>query len=216
MAEAVAVVSIVANIIQLADFGTRVLRRLDEYQSSLTEIPEAFRHIKAELPVLLDALRQTKAVIDAGSLQDESKRALLPAVEGCNAQIKALDEVIEKSLPTSRDSWARRGRKALGSIRNDAKVEKITTIIRGYIQTLTYHAATSQPLAGNDSFMSHIASIDSKCLSAERTLPRPIPCSTVPFRRDNDFVSRDCLIEIHRICEIPAGRVGLVGLGGVG
>ena len=151
MAEALAVVGIVANIIQLVDFGSRVLKRLEEYQSKLGEIPEAFRHIKAELPILLDALRQTKAAIDAGSMQDETKNALLPAVEGCGVQIKALDDVIMKALPASGDSWARRGRKALGSLRYDAKVEKIITVIRGYIQTLTYHAAASlslRPLAG--------------------------------------------------------------------
>lgn len=152
MAEALAVVGIVANIIQLVDFGTRVLKRLDQYQSTLAEIPEAFRHIKAELPVLLDALRQTKDAINAGSLQEESKRALLPAIEGCGVQIKALDEVIEKALPASSDSWAKRGRKALRSLRYDAKVEKIIAVIRGYVQTLTYHAAaSSKPLSGNNS-----------------------------------------------------------------
>jgi len=151
MAEALAVVGIVANIIQLVDFGSRVLKRLEEYQSKLGEIPEAFRHIKAELPVLLDALRQTKAAIDAGSMQDETKRALLPAVEGCRVQIKSLDDVIIKALPASGESWARKGRKALRSLRYDAKVEKITAVVRGYIQTLTYHAAASsslRPLAG--------------------------------------------------------------------
>jgi N-terminal domain on NACHT_NTPase and P-loop NTPases len=151
MAEALAVVGIVANIIQLIDFGSRVLKRLEEYQSKLGEIPEAFRHIKTELPVLLDALRQTKAAIDTGSMQDETKKALLAAVEGCGVQIKSLDDVIVKALPTSGDSWARRSRKALGSLRYDAKVEKIIAVVRGYIQTLTYHAAASsslRPLAG--------------------------------------------------------------------
>jgi hypothetical protein len=143
MAEALAVVGIVANITQLVDFGAQVLKRFEEYQSTLTEIPEAFRHIKAELPVLLDALRQTKVAVDAGLLQDESKRALLPAVEGCRVQIKTLDELIEKALPALSDSWARRGRKAFQSLRYDAKVEKITAVIRGYVQTLAYHAAAS-------------------------------------------------------------------------
>ena len=149
MAEALAAVGIAANIIQLVDFGSRVLKRLEEYQSKREEIPEAFRHIKAELSVLLDALRQTKAAIDAGSMQDETKKALLVAVEECRVQIKSLDDVIVKALPESGDSWARRGRKALGSLRYDAKVEKITAVVRGYIQTLTYHAAASlRPLAG--------------------------------------------------------------------
>ena len=149
MAEALAVVGIVANVIQLVDFGSRVLKRLEEYQSKLGEIPETFRHIKAELPVLLDALQQTKEMIDAGSMQDKSKKALLPAVAGCAVQIKALDNLIAKALPVLGDSWTRRGRKALGSLRYDAKVEKITAVVRGYIQTLTYHAATSlRPVAG--------------------------------------------------------------------
>jgi len=131
--------------------GSRVLKRLEEYQSKLGEVPEAFRHIKAELPVLLDALQQTKAAINAGSMQDKTKKALLPAVEGCRVQIKFLDDMIVKALPVSGDSWAGRGRKALRSLRYDAKVEKITAVVRGYIQTLTYHhaaASTLRPLAG--------------------------------------------------------------------
>ena len=162
MAEALATIGIIANIIQLVDFGARVLKRLDQYQSTHAEIPEAFLHIESELPVLLDALRQTRATINAGSLQEESKRALLPVVEGCGVQINALDSVIKKALPAASDSWARRGRKALGSLRYDAKVEKITAVLRGYIQTLTYHATiSSKPLTDKDSFTSEGASIRS-------------------------------------------------------
>ncbi|KAF2464103.1 TPR-like protein [Lindgomyces ingoldianus] len=197
MAEALAVVGIVANIVQLVDFGSRVLKRLEEYQSSLAEIPEAFRHLKAELPMLLDALQQTKAGIDAGSMQDETKKALVPAVEGCGVQIKALNEVIAKALPASGDSWARRGGKAIGSLRYDAKVQKITAIIRGYIQTLTYHAAISlRPLAVPQS--------------------HPAPCSTTPFQRDPHFVDRSILAEIDFKNRQSTSRLALVGLGGVG
>ncbi|KAF2473618.1 TPR-like protein [Lindgomyces ingoldianus] len=198
MAEAVAVVGIVANIIQLVGFGSKVLKRLEEYQSRLGEIPEAFRHIKTELPVLLDALQETKASIEAGSMQDKSRIALLPAIKGCAEQIKALDDLTKKALPALGDSWARRSRKALGSLRYDAKVEKITAVVRGYIQTLTYHAATSlRPLA-------------------DRTLARPAPSSTVPFRRDPHFVDRHILSEIHSKSQQSAFRTALVGLGGVG
>ncbi|PSN58606.1 hypothetical protein BS50DRAFT_614816 [Corynespora cassiicola Philippines] len=49
-------------------------------------------------------------------------------------------------------------------------------------------------------------------------LPKPSssPSSTVPFRRDDDFVHRDSLDEVRRLCARPAGRAALVGLGGVG
>ena len=46
--------------------------------------------------------------------------------------------------------------------------------------------------------------------------PKPTPSSTVKFRRDDDFVTRDSLDKIEQICARPAGRAALVGLGGVG
>jgi hypothetical protein len=45
---------------------------------------------------------------------------------------------------------------------------------------------------------------------------RPTPSSTVPFRRDPDFVKRDILSDIQSKCSQPAARAALVGLGGVG
>ncbi|KAF2183993.1 TPR-like protein [Zopfia rhizophila CBS 207.26] len=202
MVEALAAVSIVANIIQIVDFGSRIVKRLEEYQSKLGETPEAFRHIKAELPALLDALQQTKAAIDTGSIRDETKNALLPAVEGCGVQIKALDDVIAKVLPASDDSWARRSRKVFRSLRHDAKVKKIIVVVRGYIQTLTYHAAASSSLF--------------KKPLADRTLPRPTPSSTVPFRRDPHFIDHKICTEIECKSQQHVSRLALVGLGGVG
>src|ERR1700712_2367622 len=104
MAEALAVVGVVASIVQLVDFSSKVLVRLDEFQSSLGEIPKSFRHIKAELPVLRDTLQQTKDAIDAGFVRDETKIALTPAIEGCMEQIRSLDGILTKTLPTANDS----------------------------------------------------------------------------------------------------------------
>ncbi len=43
------------------------------------------------------------------------------------------------------------------------------------------------------------------------------PTSTVPFRRDLDFIVRGNLLDqIDRKCSAPASRVALVGLGGIG
>ena len=45
---------------------------------------------------------------------------------------------------------------------------------------------------------------------------RQTTSSTVPFRRDPDFVYRETLSKIQLACSQPASRVALVGLGGVG
>ncbi|KAF2175506.1 TPR-like protein [Zopfia rhizophila CBS 207.26] len=56
---------------------------------------------------------------------------------------------------------------------------------------------------------------DKECVQHLR-LTKPSLSSTVPFRRDGDFISRESLTTIHQICARPVTRAALVGLGGVG
>ena len=154
MAEALAAVGVVASIIQLVDFGTKVLRRLNEFHSSLEKVPKSLRNITVELPLLLDTLDQTKRAIESGSIEDKTQKALQPAIDGCRDQIGLLQTILTKLLPTSSDSWNKRHKKAVLSLIQEAKVDEITTTLRNYIQILTYyHAAASsrlEPLKGTD------------------------------------------------------------------
>ncbi|KFY39482.1 hypothetical protein V494_03965 [Pseudogymnoascus sp. VKM F-4513 (FW-928)] len=147
MADPLTAIGIVANIIQLVDFSTKVLERLNDFQSSLGEVPKVFRHIKVELPVLQETLKQTVDKINHGAIEDSTRAALLPAVQGCTNQIEELDSLLAKALPVAGDSRFTKTTKALWSIKQDSKVESITKTLRGYIATLTfYHAAMSSTL----------------------------------------------------------------------
>ncbi|KAJ5820469.1 Tetratricopeptide-like helical [Penicillium riverlandense] len=54
-------------------------------------------------------------------------------------------------------------------------------------------------------------------LPPERPETPPNPLSTVPFRRDPDFVDRGTLLDqIHTKSSVPGSRIALLGLGGVG
>lgn len=147
MADPPTVVGIVANIVDLVEFSTKVLARLNDFQSNLEEIPKAFRHIKAELPVLQETLKETIDKLGHGAIEDSTKAALLPAVQGCKIQIEALDGLLAETLPVAGDFRFKKTTKALWSITHDGKVESITITLRGYIATLTfYHAAASSTL----------------------------------------------------------------------
>jgi len=147
MAEALAIVGIVANIAQLVELGSKVLNRLNDFHSSLEEAPETFRHIKDQLPLLLNTLGETQKAVDAGHVTKETQEALLPVVQGCRSQVKLLDDVLEKTLPATGDSSWQRSRKAFSSVRQERKVEQITADLGKYIQMLTnYHATTSSTL----------------------------------------------------------------------
>jgi hypothetical protein len=147
MAEALAVVGVVASIVQLVDYGSKVLRRLNDFQSSLGEIPKTFKHVKDELPILLETLKQTKDAVEKGSIKEETKKALLLVVNRCQTQITLLDDLISSLLPQEGDSWRKKTGKAILSLRQDAKVTKITATLRTHIQTLTnYQVAASSTL----------------------------------------------------------------------
>ena len=147
MAEALAVVGVVSCIIDLVDFGSKVLHRLNDFQSSCGEIPETFKQVKKELPILLATLDHTKVAVEKGSIKEETKKALLLVVDGCQTQITLLDNLIARSLPREEDSWRKKAGKAFFSLRQDAKVTKITAILRTHIQSLTnYHVTASSTL----------------------------------------------------------------------
>ncbi len=46
MAEAVAVIGLVSAIVQLVGFGSKIVNRLDEFQSNVDQVPQTFRDIK--------------------------------------------------------------------------------------------------------------------------------------------------------------------------
>ena len=144
MAETLAVVGVVASIVQLVNFGSKVLRRLNDFQSNVREIPKPFKHVKDELPILLETLRQTKGAVEQGSISEDTKEAILLVVNGCQTQITLLDGIISRSLPQEGDSWGRKTGKAILSLRQDAKVAKISAMLRTHIQSLTnYRVAAS-------------------------------------------------------------------------
>ncbi|PVH91840.1 ankyrin [Periconia macrospinosa] len=147
MAEALAVVGVVTSIVQLVDFSTRVVSRLDEFYSVAKEVPKSFRHVKTELPLLTTTLEQLKAAIDTTPVADSSKKALLPVIAGCTEQVEQLDIILKKTIPETNDSWGRKGKKAVASLHHDAKVESITKALRNYVGILTfYYAAASSTL----------------------------------------------------------------------
>jgi hypothetical protein len=130
MAEALAVLGIIANIVQLIDFGSKVAHRL-----------KGFKPVEADLQILLDSLEQAKVAVKEGSIRAEEKHALVPVINDCRKQIELLNDVIERTSPLPGDSWITKTGKGIFRLRQDAKVVKIRAILHGHIQTLTYYQA---------------------------------------------------------------------------
>jgi len=143
MAEGLAVVGIVSSIVQLVDFASKVLARLQSFQSGTTETPQAFGHFKAELPVLVQVLHNIETSINKGHFPPKSAVAIAPAVQGCQQCILKLDAILEKTLPKQTDSRTKKVLKSIGSVFKDEKIDGIRQSLHGYVWTLTFYFAAS-------------------------------------------------------------------------
>jgi N-terminal domain on NACHT_NTPase and P-loop NTPases len=148
MAEVIAAVAIVSSIVQLVDFGCKVISRLTEFQSSQKDNPKTFGQIETELPLLLHTLNETKEAIDAELVKQGTVKVLLPVIEGCREQVESLDAILMRILPAKGDSRAKRSLKAVSSsFFQEDKVDRISSSLQKYVQFLTlYFAAASSTL----------------------------------------------------------------------
>lgn len=195
MAEALAIIGLASAIVQFVDFSAKIVDRLQDFHSSVNAVPKAFRDVKVELPLLLDTLKRTQEQVESGAISRETQEALLPVVEGCRSQVELLDSTLVKTLPKPGDSSWRRGMMAFSSVGQEKKVEQITSTLRKYVQTLTYHQATG----------------------ARTLVIRPSkPCFIMPFDRDQSFVGREDVLQEIEIRFQNQRRVALAGIGGVG
>jgi hypothetical protein len=195
MAEALAVIGLVSAIVQFVEFSSKVIERLNEFQSGIDEVPQTFRDLKIQLPLLRETLKKTKTHAEAGFVDTDIQTAVLNVVKGCQEQVELLDSILVKTLPVTGDSRIRRGAKAFSSVGQEKDVQKIVARIQQY-QVSLIHYQTSP---------------------VTQALPtKSKPLFAVPFAQDPSFIGRQSLIDdidkhfkIHR-------RVALAGLGGVG
>ncbi|KAG8530287.1 uncharacterized protein KY384_004789 [Bacidia gigantensis] len=201
MAEALAVIGLVANITQFIDLGTKIARRMDEMRLNNDEAPRVFRTIRGQVPLLVDTLQRLKERSEKGDLSLETEKALMPVIDGCLSELDSVDKLIEKIVPVAGDSSWRRNFKALSSVATEKKVQNIISSLRDYIQNLTLYQTVQTANSQMASFR-------------ENTKSDPI--FMVPFERDSKYVDRSDITAQLDAKLRSNRRAGLAGLGGVG
>lgn len=195
MAEVVAAISFVSAIVSLTEIGWRLIERMRAFQSETHEIPEAFRHLNAQLPITLDSLKRTEAMAKTGEVETATQEALIPALDGCTEQLQLLDTLLHHYLPVKEDSTWEKKKKAWKSVSKDKETNRIVTELDRYIAILTFH---------NTSGITKVA---------RKLLPR---CTRIPAGRDLSFIDRpEIFAELN--LSFQSNRVAaLEGIGGVG
>lgn len=204
MAEAIAALGLAPSIIQVIDSGNRVIVCLKDFRSSIVEAPKAFRDVLVQLPLILDSLGQTRLEVESEAIDRPTQDALLPVVQGCHTQIMELHKVLAKVMPKRTDSSLLRSKKAIQSVAYEKTIKEISSTLRNYVQTLTFHQATGQKPSLNKVLPTYIPS------------QAPKPYFGVPFDRDRRFIGRAGILRQVEDAVKDHRNVALAGIGGVG
>lgn len=207
--EALFVLGIIANIIQVVDFSNKAIERVRESRHNLHNIPKAFRDVQTTLPLLANTLSKTKSQIEAGGIDEETCKALQPVLQDCQSRIQDLNDIFDKLLPIAGSSRVIRGWNAISSLGQDKKVEELVRLIWRHIPLLTYHCVAAPSFTINTAFATTRSSL------AQRQDTHFL----VPIQWAEDFTGREAQLKLlnSKLCHTGKhARVALVGLGGIG
>ena len=169
MAEALAIIGLVAAIADLVGLGKKVIGRLNEFDSARKEVPESFRAIATQLPLYLDTLQLMKAQAEKGDISSKSAQALEIVVSTSIDLTKKLENILAQALPPGNATTFEKRLAALKSLGKDKKVSECRDKLESNINLLvffqtTHHSEKSQqilsalsqlnvtPAAGTSSF----------------------------------------------------------------
>ncbi|KFZ12799.1 hypothetical protein V502_06903 [Pseudogymnoascus sp. VKM F-4520 (FW-2644)] len=205
MAEALAIIGLVSNAIQLTEVCIKVCNRAREYASNSTELPKAFRGLQSCLPLIKNSLEEIRTRVKLKQINDATCKALVPVIEGCEAHMRDLQSIFEKVLPNNNDSKLGSAIKVMLSLGFDRDVKTLEKEISRDIGMLTLHYATDGAI---------------KATSLKELMSSSTEAAfLVHYARNQHFIGRQAQIEeLHsRLKDHNShNRAVLVGLGGIG
>lgn len=191
---------------QLTELGIKITKRVNDFNSAARadNPPRAFKQILEVLPLIISGLKRLEADISTDHVNERDEKAVGVAVQGCLSEIKDLDNILDKVLPSAGASTPEKYFKAFKSLKYEGRIKEIMRTIGHYTETLTFHKA---------SYNSHGANLE-KLPSHQKAF------WIVPFDRNALFVGRDDIFEkIESQLKVNKGtqpKAALYGLGGIG
>ena len=208
MLDPITIVSLVATIGTLIDYGNKLVSRIIEYQGSDQNCPQPFNGLRVNIRLILKTLKHisddaqmTLKHIDNdaqnGQVDDETYGELEGVIENCRNEIETLNKIMDEIEPSPGDSVKRRIYKAAQSVRQEKKINKHDRQLKKHLDVLGLYTAAQSSRS-----------------RAIRGTAKTV--FSVPFERDPYYVERpEVMQQMDQILQTQ-NRVVLAGIGGVG
>jgi hypothetical protein len=130
MAEAVPFVAVISSIVQLIDFTSKVVVRLNSILSRVKESPKSLSYLKYELPMLLTILQQIHHAIKEDRLPPRCGMAFPPTIDSYKRLIEEVETTPFKTLLTQIDGKTKAVIISIGSIWNEREIKGMIASLR--------------------------------------------------------------------------------------
>jgi N-terminal domain on NACHT_NTPase and P-loop NTPases/NB-ARC domain len=218
MAEAVAIVSLVASIGSLIDLSTKVVSRLHEFTSRTSDLPESFRSLSIRLPLLTEALQRIQTQANTG-LPDGVTKALTAVVDSTFKHVSVVQTCLSKILLPDGASKLERALKALKSLAKEDKVQQAVEKIHKDIDVLVLHQ-TTRNVDTSDRILEEVSKLSVAPLVSSQSLG--VCLGQAPTIPPDAFIGRTRELQQLQDWLLPASHshrqhiVSIVGMGGMG
>ena len=142
MSEAVVLLGLIASIVSVIELSAKVVSLLHGLTSKTSEIPERFRSLSVELPLLAVTIECIRTQAEAGHFANDVMIALKAVVDSTLTQISALRTRLVAVLPSDDAPKVERVLRALKSLIKEDKVRQALEMIHKNIDVLVLHQTT--------------------------------------------------------------------------
>lgn len=226
MAEALAIIGLVTNVIQLAQYSIEICERAKGFAKNASDLPKSFQGLQACLPMIKNSLSEIYSRIESERIDESTCQTILPVVENCESHLKELQTIFKDILPSNGASKWTYFVKAVSSMARERDVKRLADAIDQDVRLLTlYYATDGSVQAANARLMPPISvsMLNMQSVSITHLKDTDKLNAETPFllryARNPNFVGREAHmkdIESKLQNNASHNRVVLIGLGGIG
>ena len=219
MAEGIAIVGLVASIASLVDLSAKVLSRQREFASKLSDVPQSFRSLWIQLPLLTATLKRIQSQTQTGQPPDDVIRALKAVVDTTSEQVSIVQTYLSQILPGNDASKTERAIKALKSLAKEDKIQEALEKIHRGNDLLVLHQTTHHVDTG-DQILQEISKLNVTPVTSSYSYG--VCLGLAPQVAADAFVGRTSeLQQLHNWLSPKSQSTGqrivsIVGMGGMG
>ena len=129
-------VGLAAAIIEIVRCTKAIHDRFKELHSEAEDVPEAFKELETQLPLMTQTLENIKEFAEKASLNQDVLKALDAVCEACDKEVRGIGAILDEVAPSKEVSTRDRARRVMKSFKIESKFKKSKITLKSHATEL--------------------------------------------------------------------------------